>query len=149
MSTLYSYKTKFVRKEDHEPKWYVVDARDKVVGRLASEVAKILRGKHRPGFTPHINCGDKVIIINAEHVRFTGNKMVEKQYRKHTGYPGGRRLFTPQDLKAKGHDERILYRAIRGMLPKNRLGRQLLKNVRIYKGEAHPHAAQKPEKLDI
>ncbi len=149
MSTLYSYKTKFVRKEDHQPRWYVVDARDQVVGRLASKVAQILRGKHRPSYTPHINCGDKVIIINAEHARFTGKKMDRKQYRKHTGYPGGLRLFTPRTLKGRGRDEEILYRAIRGMLPKNRLGRQLLKNVRIYQGETHPHAAQKPEKLEI
>ncbi len=149
MATPYSYKTRFLRKEDVTPRWYVVDARNKVVGRLASEVAKILRGKHRPYYTPHINCGDKVIIINAEHVRFTGKKMDRKQYRKYTGYPGGLRYFTPRFLKQKGQDEQILYRAIRGMLPKNRLGRQLLKNVRIYKGETHPHAAQKPQKLEI
>ncbi len=138
-----------MRKEDVQPKWYLIDARGKVVGRLASEVAKVLRGKHRPTYTPHINCGDKVIIINAEYVRFTGRKMDQKQYRKHTGYPGGGRYFTPRFLKQKGKDEEILYRAIRGMLPKNRLGRQLLKNVRIYKGEVHPHAAQQPEKLEI
>lgn len=143
-----SYKTISANKATVNKEWYVVDAENEIVGRLASKVAKIIRGKNKTNFTPHVDCGDNVIIINAEKIRFTGNKLNEKQYVRHTGYPGGQRISNPEDLLNK-HPERVLENAIRGMLPKNRLGRAIFKNLYVYVGSEHPHEAQQPKKLDL
>jgi large subunit ribosomal protein L13 len=126
----------------------VVDADGLVVGRLASQVAKVLRGKNKPIFTPHVDTGDYVIIINADKVRFTGNKLDQKTYYHHTGYPGGIKEEVAKDIMKKT-PERILYAAIRGMLPKNRLGRQQLSKLKVYSGPDHPHKAQNPETLNL
>ncbi|RMF61440.1 MAG: 50S ribosomal protein L13 [Calditrichaeota bacterium] len=141
-------KTFIANPKEVERKWYVVDAEGKVLGRLASEVATILRGKHKPIYSPHMDVGDHVIIVNAEKIRVTGKKAATKKYFRHTGYPGGSRFETFQHLLAR-RPERILERAIWGMLPHNRLGRKIYKKLKIYAGEEHPHAAQKPEKLEI
>ena len=129
-------------------KWYVVDAEGKTLGRLASEVAKVLRGKNKPIFTPHIDTGDYVIIINAEKVVFTGKKETDKIYQRYTGYPGGQRETTPAKVRAT-HPERILEHAIRGMLPKNRLGDALYRNLYVYAGSEHPHQGQNPKAINI
>ena len=147
MNTL-SYKTVSANKETVHKEWFIVDATDEVLGRLASKVAIVLRGKHKPSFTPHVDCGDNVIIINAEKVKLTGNKMTEKQYVRHSGYPGGQRIDTPEDLLRK-KPEALVERAIKGMLPKNRLGSELFRNLFVYVGDAHPHEAQQPKNLDI
>lgn len=127
----------------------MIDAENQVVGRLATEVAKILRGKHKASFTPHADTGDKVIIINADKVRFTGNKIEDKEYVRHTGHPGGQR-FTPVKDMLERHPERVLEKAIRGMLPKNRLGRAVhADNLFVYAGTNHPHEAQKPRQINL
>ncbi|HYG60697.1 MAG TPA: 50S ribosomal protein L13 [Symbiobacteriaceae bacterium] len=131
-----------------ERKWYVVDAEGKTLGRLASQIAAILRGKHKPTFTPHCDTGDYVIIVNAEKIQFTGSKLTDKLYRRHTGYPGGLKETTAQNLLAK-HPIRPLEIAIRGMLPHNRLGRAMFRKLKVYAGAEHPHAAQMPVKLEI
>ncbi|ONI42403.1 50S ribosomal protein L13 [Candidatus Epulonipiscium fishelsonii] len=141
MRTTFMANAQNVQKE-----WFIVDAADQTVGRLASQVAMVLRGKHKPTFTPHVDCGDHVIIINAEKVVFTGKKLDQKLYRRHSGYAGGLKETKARDV-LKNHPERILMHAIKGMLPKNSLGRQLLTNVRIYSGNAHEHEAQKPKEL--
>lgn len=143
-----SYKTVSANKSTVEKKWYIVDAGDASLGRLCSEVAKIIRGKHKPGFTPHVDCGDKVIVINADHLRLTGSKMDSKEYVRHTTYPGGQRISTPRDEMAKS-STRVIEKAIKGMLPKNRLGRQLFKNLHVYEGAEHAHEAQQPQKIDL
>lgn len=145
MDTL-SYKTKSANKETVQKEWFVVDATDQVLGRLSSQVAKVLRGKHKTMYTPHVDCGDKVIIINAEKIKLTGKKLTDKVYLRHTGYPGGQRATNPQKLMAT-HPERILEHAIKGMLPKNRLGDKLLKNLFVYVGTEHNQEAQKPKEL--
>ncbi|MFO8086308.1 MAG: 50S ribosomal protein L13 [Bacteroidales bacterium] len=147
MDTL-SYKTRSAKKETVEKNWVLVDAEDQVLGRLASKVAYILRGKHKPDFTPHVDNGDNVVIINAEKIRLTGAKMTDKQYVRHTGYPGGQRFSTPQELLKK-HPERIIEKAVKGMLPKNRLGSDLYRNLFVYAGADHPHQAQEPKKTDL
>lgn len=147
MNTL-SYKTVSANRETVQKEWFIVDAKDEVLGRLASKVAIILRGKHKPSFTPHVDCGDYVIVINAEKVKLTGNKMTEKQYLRHTGYPGGQRTRTPEDLLAK-KPEALVEKAVKGMLPKNRLGSAIFRNLYVYEGEIHPHEAQQPKKLDL
>ncbi len=129
-----------------ERKWYVVDASDQVVGRLATNVASVLRGKHKPTFTPNVDTGDYVIIVNAEKVRLTGNKELKKVYVHHTGFPGGRREIPYAEMKEK-HPERILEKAIKGMLPHNSLGRQMARKLKIYVGPEHKHEAQMPEEL--
>ena len=129
-------------------KWYVVDATDMTLGRLASEVAKVLRGKNKPIFTPHIDCGDNVIVINAEKVRFTGKKMTEKEYVRYTGYPGGQRFETPAGLMRK-FPERILEKAVKGMLPKNRLGSKLFTNLHVFVGAEHDKQAQQPKVINL
>jgi large subunit ribosomal protein L13 len=129
-------------------KWFVVDAKGKTFGRLASQVASILRGKHKPEYTPHVDTGDHVIIINAEQIVFTGKKLDQKIYYHHSGYPGGLKETTYRDLMSK-KPEFALYNAIRKMLPKNALGRQMLRKLRIYKGEQHQQQAQKPEALEL
>lgn len=131
-----------------ERKWYVVDAEDKVLGRLASEVASILRGKNKPIFTPHVDTGDFVIVVNADKIRLTGRKWDQKVHAYHTGYPGGRREISYKEMRDK-HPERIVELAVKGMLPKNRLGRQMYKKLKVYAGAEHPHQAQQPEELNI
>lgn len=145
MDTL-SYKTVSANKVTANKEWIVVDAKDAIVGRFASQVAARIRGKHKPNFTPHVDTGDNVIIINAEKIRFTGRKMADKVYVRHTGYPGGQRFASPRQWLEK-HPERVLEHAIRGMLPKNRLGRRLFTNLYVYTGDNHPHAAQQPKEL--
>ncbi|HLL96103.1 MAG TPA: 50S ribosomal protein L13 [Spirosoma sp.] len=142
MNTL-SYKTISANKETVQKEWVVVDAQGEVLGRLASQIAALIRGKHKTNFTPHVDCGDNVIVINAEKIRFTGKKMTDKIYIRHTGYPGGQRFTTPRLLLEK-HPERIIEHAVKGMLPKNRLGRRLFTNLHVYTGDNHPHAAQQP-----
>lgn len=131
-----------------ERDWYVVDAAGLALGRLSSEVAKILRGKHKPTFTPHIDTGDFVIVVNAEKVALTGRKAEEKIYRRHSGRPGSLRSETAQELLER-HPERVLERAVKGMLPKTRLGRRQLKKLKVYKGPNHPHQAQQPSSLEL
>ena len=129
-------------------KWYVVDATDQTLGRLASEVAKVLRGKNKPTYTPHIACGDNVIIINAEKVNLTGNKLDKKMYYNHSGYPGGLRERTARTMIER-YPVEMVERAVKGMLPKNRLGRQIYKQLFVYAGSEHKHQAQKPESLEV
>ena len=151
MNTL-SYKTVSVSKEAarEQKEWVVIDATDQVVGRLASKVAKIIRGKYKPTFTPNQDCGDNVIIINAQKIVFTGKKETDKVYTRYTGYPGGQRYNTPAELRKKPFGtERILKHAVKGMLPKGPLGRALLNNLYVYEGTEHPHTAQKPKAIDI
>ena len=131
-----------------ERKWYVVDADGKTLGRLASEVASVLRGKNKPTFTPHVDCGDYVIVINAEKVVVTGKKRTNKIYKKHTGYPGGLREITFDKLQQKKPEE-IIRHAVKGMLPDGKLGRQMFKKLKVYAGAEHPHTAQKPETMEI
>ena len=124
----------------------LIDAGSNTLGRMASQVAKIIRGKHKPCFTPHVDCGDHVIVINADKVRLTGKKWTQKKYVRHTGYPGGQRIETPREVKAKSSTI-IVERAVRGMLPRNRLGRKLFKNLHVYEGDKHPHEAQNPKEI--
>src|SRR6266498_2781305 len=135
-----------IRKEDVVRKWYIVDAENQVVGRLASEVAKILRGKHKPFYTPHVDTGDYVIVINADKVVFTGNKFEDKEYITYSGYPGGQKQEAAKDL-IRRRPEAVVERAIKGMLPKNRLGRKMFKKLFVYAGASHPHTAQQPKEL--
>ena len=149
MDTL-SYKTISANKETAKKEWVVIDATDQVVGRLASKVAKLLRGKYKPNFTPHADCGDNVIIINAAKVVFTGKKETDKVYTRYTGYPGGQRFNTPAELrKRKDGVERMLRHAVKGMLPKGILGRSLQNNLYIYERTEHQQQAQKPKAIDI
>lgn len=127
-----------------EHKWYVIDAEGKTLGKIAAETASILRGKKKPIFTPHVDCGDYVIVINAEKVHVTGKKETDKIYVRHTGYPGGLRETTLGEMRAKKPEE-IIRHAVKGMMPKGRLGRQMYKKLKVYAGPEHPHAAQKPE----
>jgi large subunit ribosomal protein L13 len=143
-----SYKTVSANKATVKKEWILVDAENEAVGRLASKVAYILRGKHKTDFTPHVDAGDNVIIINAEKVKFSGKKIDDKEYVRYTGYPGGQRFATPKELLAK-HPERILEYAIHGMLPKTKLGDQLRRNVFIYAGANHPHEAQQPKAINL
>jgi len=139
-------KTRFVRKEDVDRKWYVIDAEGQVLGRLAVEIARRLRGKHKATYTPHIDTGDYVIVVNADKVRLTGNKLEQKLYYRHTGYPGGLKTITAKALLQR-KPERVLEIAVKGMLPKNRLGRRMLKKLKVYAGSEHSHQAQQPEVL--
>ncbi len=139
----YSFKTGEVEK-----RWYLIDAKGKTLGRLASQIAKILRGKHKPEFTPHADVGDFVVVINAAEVRLTGKKLNQKMYYKYSGYPGGLKEFTAKQMFER-HPEYVLYHAVRGMMPKNRLARKQMKKLRIYPGPEYPHQAQKPEPLEI
>ena len=150
MDTL-SYKTISVNKETAKKEWVVVDATDQVVGRFCSKVAKLLRGKYKPTFTPHVDCGDNVIIINADKVRFTGKKETDKVYTHYTGYPGGQRFNTPAQLRTKKNGvEKIVRHAVKGMLPKGILGRHLLDNLYVFEGsELNGLEAQKPKSIDI
>jgi len=143
-----SYKTISANKNTVNKEWVVVDAQDAILGRLASEVAKIIRGKHKASFTPHVDCGDNVIIINADKIKLTGKKMTDKIYVRHTGYPGGQRFQTPRELLEK-HPGRVIEKAVRGMLPKNRLGRRLFTNLFVYADAEHPHSAQQPKEIKL
>jgi len=131
-----------------EREWYVIDARDIVLGRLATRVASILRGKHRPQYTPHADCGDHVIIINAEKIRVTGRKEAQKNYYRHSQYPGGLKTITLEKQREK-HPERIIEAAVKGMLPKNSLGRKIIRKMNVYAGDQHPHVAQQPKTLSL
>jgi large subunit ribosomal protein L13 len=131
-----------------ERAWYVVDAEGKTLGRLASRIAPILKGKHKPIYTPHLDCGDFVIVVNADKVRVTGNKMDQKFYHRHSGYPGGLTSTSLRDQLSR-HPERVLEAAVRGMLPKNKLGRQMIKKLKVYASDSHPHQAQQPKPLEL
>jgi large subunit ribosomal protein L13 len=141
-----SYKTKSAKNEEVERKWFVIDAEGEKVGRMCSRIAHILRGKHKPSYTPHVDCGDHVIVINAEKVRFTGQKLDQKEYQTYSGYPGGQKTATARELLQK-RPIRVIELAVKGMLPKNRLGRQMFRKLFVYEGSDHPHAAQQPEPL--
>ncbi len=147
MNTL-SYKTISANRATADKQWVVVDAADMVLGRMASKVARILRGKHKPNYTPHVDCGDNVIIINADKVKLTGNKWNDRVFFYHSGYPGGRKDVTPAQLFAKS-PEKLVERTVKGMLPKTRLGRQLYRNLHVYAGTEHKHEAQQPKVIDI
>ncbi len=147
MNTL-SYKTVSANKATVEKEWVLVDAEGQTLGRLASVVALMLRGKHKTSFTPHVDCGDNVIVINAEKVALTGAKMTDKEYIRHTGYPGGQRIVKADALMKKNPTRLIEY-AVKGMLPKNRLGAAIFKNLYVYEGPEHKHEAQKPKSIDL
>jgi len=143
-----SFKTKSANKATVNKKWVVIDANEAILGRLATGTAFLLRGKHKTDFTPHVDCGDNVIVINAEKVQLTGNKWSDKEYVRHTGYPGGQRTITAKELMAK-KPLAMVEKAVKGMLPKNRLGRDLYRNLYVYAGSEHPHEAQKPELINL
>jgi large subunit ribosomal protein L13 len=143
-----SYKTKSANKATVNKQWYVVDATNEVLGRLSSKVAKILRGKNKPDFTPHVDCGDNIVIINAEKIRLTGSKMSDKEYVRYTGYPGGQRIQLAEDIYRKD-PSRLIEIAVKGMIPKNKLGNAIIKNLHIYVGAEHPHQAQQPKELKL
>jgi large subunit ribosomal protein L13 len=143
-----SYKTISANKETVNKEWLLVDAENETLGRLASKVAKLIRGKHKTNFTPHVDCGDNVVVINAEKISLTGDKWTNKTYTRHTGYPGGQRFTTAQELMDK-KPEALIERAVRGMLPKNRLGRSLFRNLFVNVGTEHKQAAQKPKAIKL
>jgi len=143
-----SYRTASLNKATVQKEWVVVDATDQILGRLSSKIALVLRGKHKPGYTPHVDCGDNVIVINAEKVRLTGNKMKGKVYIRHTGYPGGQRFQTAEELMTK-HPARMVEKAVKGMLPKNSLGAKLFTNLHVYVGAEHDNAAQQPKVINL
>lgn len=143
-----SYKTISANKATVNKEWLHVDAEGQTLGRLASEVAKLLRGKHKPDFTPHVDCGDNVIITNAEKINLTGNKWEAKTYIRHTGYPGGQRSLTATELRSK-NPERVIEKAVKGMLPKNKLGAELFRNLKVYAGAEHGQEAQKPRTINL
>ena len=147
MDTL-SYKTVSANKATVNKEWVIVDAQNEIVGRLCTKIAMALRGKHKPGYTPHVDCGDNVIVINAGKVRFTGNKWSKKEYVRHTGYPGGQRSAVAQELMRK-NPIAIVEKAVKGMLPKNRLGAALFRNLHVYAGIEHPHEAQEPKTINL
>jgi len=142
-----SYNTRSVKKEEVERQWFLIDAEGEIVGRMATQIATILRGKHKPTYTPHVDTGDNIIIVNAEKVRFTGQKWDQKEYQRYSGYPGGQKRRKASEMLEKKPIE-IIEHAVRGMLPKNRLGRQMFKKLYVYVGGEHPHAAQKPETIN-
>lgn len=143
-----SYKTVSANDKTVNKEWLLIDATDARVGRLAARVAYLLRGKHKPEYTPHVDCGDNIVIINAEKVVFTGNKMTDKEYVSYSGFPGGQKKITPVNVLEK-FPERIIEHAVRGMLPKNRLGRKIFKNMKVYVGAAHQQEAQKPKLISL
>lgn len=147
MNTL-SYKTISANKATANKEWVVVDAEGQSLGRLASKVAFMIRGKHKTSFTPHVDCGDNVVVINSDKVKLTGKKMTDKVYVRHTGYPGGQRFTTPREIMQKSSTI-LVEKAVRGMLPKNRLGRAIFKNLFVYEGTDHPHEGQKPKEIKI
>lgn len=142
-----SFKTFNAKAENVERSWYVVDANQEIVGRLASRIAHILRGKHKPTYTPHVDTGDYVIVVNADKVRFTGRKETDKAYKSYSGYPGGDKKTTPEEVR-ENTPERIIQKAVKGMMPKGPLGRRMLDKLKVYAGPDHPHDAQQPQPLD-
>jgi large subunit ribosomal protein L13 len=141
-------KTFSARAEDIERKWFVVDAQGQTLGRLATRIATVLRGKHKPVYTPHLDCGDYVIVVNADKIHVTGQKLEQKTYYRHSGYPGGlRQVSLRRQLQV--HPDRVIEAAVRGMLPHNRLGRKMFKKLKVYAGPMHPHAAQQPTALEL
>ncbi|KAA3625338.1 MAG: 50S ribosomal protein L13 [Bacteroidetes bacterium] len=147
MNTL-SYKTESAKKETVERNWFVIDAEGEVVGRLCTKIATVLKGKHKPSYTPHVDCGDFIVVVNADKVRFTGNKMSDKQYVRYSGYPGGQKFATPSDMIDK-KPRFVIENAVKGMLPKNKLGRAMVKKLFVYDGPDHPHEAQKPQPFEF
>ena len=141
--------TRSIKPTEVEKQWHLIDADGLVVGRVASIIANILRGKHKPSYTPHVDCGDNVIVINADKVRFTGKKLGQKVYYKHTGYAGGIKGITAAKVLESRFPERVLEKAVERMIPRGPLGRQQMRNLRLYNGTEHPHAAQNPEVLDV
>ena len=143
-----SYKTVSLNKATVEKNWVVVDAEGQILGRMCTKVAKLLRGKYKPSFTPNVDCGDNVIIINADKVEMTGNKWTDREYVRYTGFPGGQRVMSPAELKAKGVD-RLIKKVVKGMLPKNRLGNKIINNLYVFGGADHNMQAQQPKQIDI
>ncbi len=143
-----SFKTISLNRATVKKHWVIVDADSRILGRMASEVAKMIRGKHKPSYSPHVDCGDNIIVINADKIRLTGNKWDDKKYVRHTGYPGGQRIESPKSIKAKSSTI-LIEKAVKGMLPINRLGRQLFKNLYVYEGAEHPHEAQNPKEVKL
>lgn len=143
-----SFSTYSAKPADIEREWHIIDAENQIVGRLASRVATLLRGKHKPSYTPHMDTGDHVIVINADKVRFSGNKESDKEYFRHTGYPGGGKTRTPKEVRIK-KPTFMVENAVKGMLPKGPLGRQMIKKMKVYAGPEHPHEAQNPKKLAL
>lgn len=141
--------TRSIKPAEVEKNWHLIDADGLVVGRVATIIANLLRGKHKPSFTPHVDCGDNVVIINAEKVRFTGRKMTDKEYHRHTGHPGGIKTTHPDEVLAGKFPERVLEKAVERMIPRGPLGRDQMRALRIYKGGEHPHLAQNPTPLDV
>ena len=148
MDTL-SYKTVSLNSATVDKQWVVIDATDLALGRLASRVALVLRGKNKPGFTPNVDCGDNVIVVNADKVVLKGKKMTNRVYSRYTGYPGGQRYTTPREILNSTHPERLVERAVRGMLPKTRLGEKIFHNLHVYAGPEHPHQAQNPKEIKL
>lgn len=140
--------TKSFRKEDVVRDWYVVDAADKTLGRISTQIATILRGKHKPIFTPHVDTGDFVVVVNADKIKLQGKRADQKEYFRHTGYIGNQKVTSFKDMNEK-HPERVIEYAVKGMLPKNRLGRQMFKKLKVYAGNEHPHEAQQPKELEL
>lgn len=147
MDTL-SYKTISANKATVQKEWLIIDVENAILGRVSSRIAALIRGKHKTNFTPNVDCGDNVIVINAEKIRLTGKKMTDKVYVRHTGYPGGQRFSTPREVLAK-NPRGVVEEAVRGMLPKNRLGRRLFTNLHVYAGNEHPHGAQQPKQIEL
>jgi len=143
-----SYKTVSANAKTVNKQWVVVDAEGEILGRLSSKIAMIIRGKNKPEYTPHVDCGDNVIVINADKIKLTGNKLSDKVYTSYTGYPGGQRFISPKELMAK-HPKRVIEKAVRGMLPKTKLGAKLYTNLYVYAGTEHPHAAQSPKTITL
>jgi len=143
-----SYKTVSANKATVNKEWVIVDAQNEIVGRLCTRIAMALRGKHKPNYTPHVDCGDNVIVINADKVRFTGNKWSKKEYVRHTGYPGGQRITIASNLMQK-NPIAVVEKAVKGMLPKNKLGAALYRNLHVYAGAVHPHEAQQPKTINL
>ena len=144
-----SYRTQYLNKDSIQKNWFVADADGKTLGRFSSEIAKVLRGKNKASFTPHLDCGDYVIVINSDNIKLTGNKWKDKKYVSHSGYPGGQKITSPAQIKERKSSKFIVEKAGKGMLPKNRLGSQLFRNLFVYEDNNHPHEGQKPKELKV
>jgi large subunit ribosomal protein L13 len=148
MSSIFTTQTSWVKKEEVKREWYIIDAKDKILGRLASKLAYILQGKHRPDYTPHVDQADFIVVVNAEKIKLTGKKLDQKVYWRHSGYIGGLKLETARKLLER-KPEQLIYLAVKRMLPKNRMRKKLLKKLKVYAGPEHPHLAQNPKPLEI
>ena len=144
-----SYRTQYLNKDSIQKNWFVADADGKTLGRCSSEIAKVRRGKNKASFTPHLDCGDYVIVINSDNIKLTGNKWKDKKYVSHSGYPGGQKITSPAQIKERKSSKFIVEKAVKGMLPKNRLGRQLFRNLFVYEDNNYPHEGQKPKELKV